>query len=69
MSNFFERNIEKKGRIFRGCVAAVFLLGGLYALTQVWWLGLVLFVGGGFALFEAMRGWCFMRACGIKTRL
>jgi hypothetical protein len=22
-----------------------------------------------FVLFEAARGWCFLRACGIKTRL
>jgi hypothetical protein len=24
---------------------------------------------GGFVLFEALRGWCALRACGIKTRL
>jgi len=29
----------------------------------------VLAVSGGFVLFEALRGWCVLRACGIKTRL
>ena len=24
---------------------------------------------GAFALYEAARGWCVMRACGIKTKL
>jgi hypothetical protein len=24
--------------------------------------------GGVFCLFEALRGWCVARACGLKTR-
>jgi hypothetical protein len=24
--------------------------------------------GGVFCLFEALRGWCAARACGLKTR-
>ena len=69
MSKFFGRNLGKRGRILRGGVAAMLLLGGVYALTQIWWLGLLLLAGGGFVLFEALRGWCILRACGIKTRL
>jgi len=69
MSNFFGRNIERRGRLFRGAIAAVLILGGVYAVMHMWWLGLMLLAGGGFVLFEALRGWCVMRACGIKTRL
>jgi hypothetical protein len=69
MSKLFGRNIETKGRVFRGIVAVILLLGGLYALTQTLWLGLMLLAVSGFVLFEALRGWCVMRACGIKTRL
>lgn len=69
MSKLFARNIEKNGRILRGIIAVLLLLGGLYALTQLWWLGLILLVSGGFVLFEALKGWCVMRACGVKTRL
>ena len=32
-------------------------------------LALVLALSGAFVLFEALRGWCALRACGIKTRL
>ena len=28
-----------------------------------------LVVAGLFAIFEAVRGWCFLRACGIRTKL
>ena len=69
MSNFFGRNLQTRGRIVRGVMALFLLSGGLYALTQIWWLGLTLLAVGGFVLFEALRGWCLMRACGIKTRL
>jgi len=32
-------------------------------------LGVTLAAAGAFVLFEALRGWCALRACGIKTRL
>jgi hypothetical protein len=35
----------------------------------VWWLGLIFIGIGIFVLFEAVRGWCFARACGIKTKI
>jgi hypothetical protein len=28
----------------------------------------VLVVLGLFAIFEAVRGWCFARACGLRTK-
>ncbi|MCU0771565.1 MAG: DUF2892 domain-containing protein [Verrucomicrobia bacterium] len=69
MSKFFAPNLETRGRIVRGVAAILLLLGALYALTEAWWLGLILLVCGGFTLFEAVRGWCVVRACGVKTRL
>lgn len=69
MANLFRRNIEGRGRITRGITAILLILGGVYAVTQIWWLGLLLLLSGAFVLFEALRGWCVMRACGIKTRL
>ena len=65
----FARNLSNTGRLVRGLAALVLLLGsGLGFLVSVW-LGAGLAVGGLFALFEALRGWCVLRACGIKTRL
>jgi len=66
---FFQPNIDSRGRLVRGGMAALlFVVGGSIACF-ILWLGLV-FVGIGiFTLFEALRGWCVARACGIKTKV
>jgi len=45
------------------------IVGARFGFFVSVWLGVVLAVLGVFVLFEALRGWCVMRACGIKTRL
>lgn len=70
MSKFFAPNIGRAGRIARAVYGLVLVVGGVAAC--IWWnlwAGLALAGGGAFALYEAFRGWCLMRACGIKTRL
>jgi len=63
---FFSPNIQTPGRIARG-------LSGVVALAAAWmWRehtvgGVALLVAGIFMLFEAARGWCVARACGLKT--
>ena len=69
MANFFARNIDNKGRLARGISGLMLLVAGVITLFFLWWLGLVLLVSASFVLFEALRGWCVMRACGIKTKL
>lgn len=69
MKPFFPRNIDNKGRLVRGLGALVLLAGAGYGFTVSVWLGLGLLAAGMFVGFEALRGWCVMRACGIKTRL
>jgi hypothetical protein len=49
--------------------ALALLVGAGFGFRLSMWLGLVLAACGVFVLFEALRGWCAMRACGIKTRL
>lgn len=52
----------------RGGIAVVlFIVGGVLAF-YIWWLGLMFIGIGIFTLFEAVRGWCFARACGVKTK-
>ena len=53
----------------RGMGALGFFIGAWFGFGVSIWLGLLLAVSGGFVLFEALRGWCVMRACGIKTRV
>jgi hypothetical protein len=69
MKKFFRPNLETRGRLVRGVGGVAFVAGGA-ALCGVNLPGSVLLiVSGGFMLLEAVRGWCVMRACGIKTKL
>ena len=69
MSRFFQPNIDSRGRLVRGGLAALLFIAGGVTACFVPWLGLVFAGTGIFVLFEAVRGWCLARACGIKTRL
>jgi hypothetical protein len=69
MKPFFARNIGNTGRLVRGLMGLALLVGAGFSFGQSAWLGILLAAAGLFGLFEAVRGWCFARACGIKTRL
>ena len=69
MNKFFRPNLEKPGRLVRGIGGVLFVAGGLALCGRSLPGAVILIIGGGFMLFEAVRGWCVMRACGIKTRL
>ncbi len=68
-------NIDRKGRIARAISGTLCVLLGL----ALWWWSwpasttarVVLIVAalafGVFQWFEARRGWCVARACGIRT--
>jgi len=68
-------NLDRKGRIVRGLSGAVFVAAGVAVLAAGWpasaglrWVvALVAMALGGFQLFEAKRGWCVARACGVRT--
>jgi Inner membrane protein YgaP-like, transmembrane domain len=68
MKRPFTPNITGKGRIVRGVWALLIFIGAGFGSTVSIWLGLLLGVSGAFVLFEAVRGWCVLRACGVKTR-
>ena len=67
-TKLFAPNLENKGRLLRGLMAVALFIGGFAAWSFSWILGAVLFASGAFVLFEALRGWCAVRACGIKTK-
>ena len=69
MKPLFARNIGNTGRVVRGLAALALLIGAGFGFFVSIWLGVALAVSGVFVLFEALRGWCVLRACGIKTRL
>jgi len=68
MGNFFARNIDRRGRIVRALWGLALIIVGVLLWTRSAWICLGLVAFGAFALYEAVRGWCVMRACGIKTQ-
>ena len=69
MKPIFSRNIDNKGRLMRGIVALALLIGAGFGFALSIWLGALLLASGLFVGFEALRGWCALRACGIRTKL
>jgi hypothetical protein len=69
MKSLFSRNIDNRGRVARGLGALVLFVGAGFGFLVSVWLGVALAASGAFVLFEALRGWCALRACGIRTRL
>ncbi len=69
MSQFFRPNIQRNGRIARGVIGTICLVAGIIIAGDYSLWGLLLVIPGIFAIFEALRGWCLARACGIKTKI
>ena len=69
MKRFFVPNLERNGRLVRGLSGGVLLIAGIIALKWSLLAAIILFGSAAFTLFEAFRGWCVVRACGIKTKL
>jgi hypothetical protein len=69
VKQFFRPNINHRGRIARGVIGSLCLIAGIVVVDFQLLIGLVLVVAGLFALFEAVRGWCLARACGLKTKI
>ena len=69
MKKFFSPNIDSRGRIVRGVLGGLLVIGGVVVCGYNVWVAVGTILGGGFCLFEAVRGWCVMRACGVKTRM
>lgn len=68
-------NIERRGRIARAVTGTLCVAGGVLTAWLAWpespgmrWtVAGALIAAGAFQWFEAKRGWCVMRACGVRT--
>ncbi len=69
MTHFFAPNISRGGRVLRALFGLALLGAAVLAASRSTSMGIAFAVAGAFALYEALRGWCMLRACGIKTRL
>lgn len=61
-------NIDTKGRVIRGCGALAMVVGAALAWPHSLAAGWALAISAAFLAFEAARGWCAARACGVKTK-
>jgi hypothetical protein len=69
MNNRFRRNIDDRGRIARGAIAAALLITAGLIGNRLPAAAVALVISAAFLAFEALRGWCAVRACGIRTKL
>lgn len=65
----FSPNIDNKGRAVRGAMAFTVALGAVFTWRHSRSAASALAMVATFVAFEAVRGWCAARACGIKTPL
>ncbi len=63
-------NIDSKGRWFRGINSLILIASAGLVWWMAWplWIAIVLGAIGLFCGYEALKGWCALRALGIKTR-
>ena len=69
MAKLFAQNIDGRGRLVRGGMAVALFVGAAFVFGHNVAIAGALALSGAFVLFEALRGWCAFRACGIKTKL
>ena len=68
MNRFFRPNLDRHGRMARGVIGSLCLVAGIIIAGDYSLWGLIFVAAGLFAIFESIRGWCLVRACGIKTK-
>ena len=61
-------NIDSKGRLFRAGGAVVIGIAAIVFWPKSTAVGVGLALASAFLAFEAARGWCGLRACGVKTK-
>jgi hypothetical protein len=63
-------NIDSKGRWIRGINSLLLLAAAAIVWWMSWptWIAIVLLAAGLFSGYEALKGWCALRAMGIKTK-
>ena len=66
--SFFQRNIDTKGRLIRGAGALGLGTAAYFAWSHSQTAGIALAASSAFVAFEAARGWCVARACGVKMK-
>lgn len=65
---FFRPNIDRTGRLIRAAGALCLAIGAAVSWPHTRTAAIALGGAAAFVAFEAARGWCALRACGVKTK-
>ena len=65
---FLRPNLDTKGRIIRAIAALAMAVAAFLTWSHLRSSGIALAASSAFVAFEAARGWCIARACGVKTK-
>ena len=66
MNPFFAKNLDRRGRLVRGIGGVLLITAAVYVHEDSPRIALALCVVGLFSIYQAIRGWCILRACGAK---
>ena len=66
--SFLRPNLDTKGRVIRGIGALILGIASILTWSHSLIGGIALAASAVFVAFEAARGWCALRACGVKTK-
>jgi hypothetical protein len=66
---YFQPNLESKRRRDRALCGILIHAAAALAWQFSMQACDILLASAGFVYFEAARGWCVLRACGIRTKL
>lgn len=64
----FRPNLDTKGRLIRGSAALAMIVAAILTWPHSRVATVALAVSAAFVAVEAARGWCLLRACGVKTK-
>ena len=68
MKAFLRPNIDRTGRIVRAGLGVLLLAAAVFLRAHLL-ITMLLVLTALFVFLEAFRGWCALRACGIRTKL
>ena len=66
--SLFRSNLDTKGRLIRGTMAVALAGGTVLTWPHFRVASIICALFSAFTAFEAARGWCALRACGVKTK-
>jgi hypothetical protein len=61
-------NLDTKGRVIRGIGALALALAAFLLWSRSRTAAIALGASSAFVAIESWRGWCALRACGLKTK-